>query len=51
MQVVSLVSVAVANKDTGEVCYKAETVLYLALVEVNFNRDDYYTIKYYLKVS
>ena len=51
MQVVSLVSITIANKNAGEVYYKTKTVLYLALVKVNFNRDNYYTIKYYLKVS
>ena len=40
MQVVSLISITVTNKDVGEVCYKAETVLYLALVKVGFNRDN-----------
>ena len=47
----SLISVAVANKDIGEVYYKAKTVLYLVLVKVSSNRDNYYTIKYYFKVS
>ena len=51
MQVVSLVSIAIANKDAGEVYYKAKTVLHLALVKVSFNRDDCCTVKYYLKVS
>ena len=51
MQVVSLINIAIANKDAGEVCYKTKTILYLALVKVGFNRDNCYTIKYYLKVS
>ena len=51
MQVVSLISVAITDKDVGEVYYKAETVLRLALVEIGSNRDDYYTIKYHLKVN
>ena len=51
MQVASLVSVTVTNKDTGEVYYKAETVLRLALVEVSFNRDNYYTTECHLKAS
>ena len=51
MQVISFISVAIANKNAGEVYYKTKTVLYLALVKVNFNRDNYYTIKCYLEVS
>ena len=51
MQVVNRVSVAVANKDIGEVYYKAKTVLYLALVKVSSNRDNYYTIKCHLEVN
>ena len=51
MQVVSLINITVANKDIGEVYYKAKTVLYLALVKVGFNRDNYYTVKRHLKVS
>ena len=51
MQVVSLISVTITNKDVGEVYYKAKTVLHLALVEVSSNRNDYYTTKYYFKVS
>ena len=48
---VNLINVAVANKNVGEVYYKAKTVLHLALVKVGFNRDNYYTIKYHFKVS
>ena len=51
MQVVSLVSVAVTNKDVGEVYYKAKTILRLALVKVGSNRDDYCTTERHLKVS
>ena len=51
MQVVSLINIAVTNKDAGEVYYKIKTILYLALVKVSFNRDNCYTIKYYFKVS
>ena len=51
MQVASLISVAVTNKDAGEVYYKTKTVLYLVLVKVGFNRDNYYTIKHHLEVS
>ena len=51
MQVVSLISIAIANKDIGEVYYKTKTVLYLVLVEVGFNRDNYCTAKCYFKVS
>ena len=48
---VSLINVAIANKDTGEVYYKAKTVLYLALVKISSNRDNYYTAKRHFKVS
>ena len=48
---VSLVSIAVTNKDIGEVYYKTKTILRLALVKVSFNRDNYYTIKRHFKVS
>ena len=51
MQVVNLVSVAVANKDIGEVYYKAETILYLALIKVSSNRDNYCTIERHFKVN
>ena len=51
MQVVSLINIAVANKDIGEVYYKAKTVLHLALVKVSSNRDDCYTAERYLKAS
>ena len=51
MQVASLINVTITNKDIEEVYYKAKTVLYLTLVKVNFNKDNYYTIKYHLKVS
>ena len=51
MQVVSLINIAVANKDAGEVCYKTETVLRLALVKISFNRDNYCTIECHLKIS
>ena len=51
MQVASLVNIVITNKDTGEVYYKIKTVLYLALVKVGSNRDDYYTVKCYFKVS
>ena len=47
----SLISVAITNKDVGEVYYKAKTVLYLALVKVSSNRDNYYTVECHLKVS
>ena len=48
---VSLINIAITDKDAGEVDCEAETVLYLALVKVNFNRDDCYTIKHHFKVS
>ena len=51
MQVVSLISITIANKDTGEVYYKVKTILHLALVEVGFNRDNCYTVEYHLKIS
>ena len=51
MQVVSLISIAITNKDVGEVYYKAKTVLYLALVKVSSNRDNYYIAKRHLKVN
>ena len=51
MQVVSLISVTIANKDAGEVYYKAKTILYLALVKVSSNRDNYYIVKCHLKVN
>ena len=51
MQVAGFVSVAITNKDAGEVYYKAETVLCLALVKVGSNRDDYCTVERYLEVS
>ena len=51
MQVVSLINIAITNKDAGEVYYKAKTVLYLALIKVGSDRDNYYTVKHYLKVS
>ena len=51
MQVVNLISIAVANKNVGEVYYKTKTILHLALVKVGFNRDNYYTIKHHLEVS
>ena len=47
----SLVSITIANKDVGEVCYKAKSVLYLALVKVGSNRDDYYTTERHFKVN
>ena len=47
----SLTSVAITNKDIGEVYYKAKTVLYLALVKVSSNRDNYYIAKHHLKVN
>ena len=51
MQVASLVSVAVADKDAGEVRCEAETVLRLALVEVGSDRDNCCTAERHLKVS
>ena len=51
MQVVSLINITVANKDIGEVYYKAETILYLALIKVSSNRDNYCTAEYHLKVN
>ena len=51
MQVVSLVSITITDKDVGEVYYKAETVLCLALVKVSSNRDNCYTIKHHFKVN
>ena len=51
MQVVSLINITVANKDAGEIYYKTETILHLALVKVSSNRDDYCTTKYYLKIN
>ena len=51
MQVASLISITVANKNAGEVYYEAKTILRLALVEVNSNRDDCYTTERHLKVS
>ena len=48
---VSLISIAIANKDIGEVYYKIKTVLRLALIKVGFNRDDCYTAERHLKVS
>ena len=47
----SLISVAIANKDAGEVCYKTKTVLYLALIKIGSNRDDYYTAERHLEVN
>ena len=47
----SLISITITNKDAGEVYYKAETVLYLALVKVSSNRDNCYTVECHLKVS
>ena len=44
-------SITIADKDTGEVYYEAETVLCLALVEIGSNRDDYYTVKCHFKVN
>ena len=51
MQVISLISITVTNKDIGEVYYKVKTVLHLTLVKVGSNRDNYYTIKRHLKVN
>ena len=51
MQVVSLINITITNKDAGEVYYKIKIILYLALIKINSNRDNYYTIKCYLKVS
>ena len=51
MQVVSLINIAITNKDAGEVYYKAKTILHLTLVKVSSNRDDYCTVEYYLEVS
>ena len=51
VQVASLVSVAVADKDAGEVRCEAETVLRLALVEVGSDRDDCCTAERHLEVS
>ena len=48
---VSFISVAITDKDIGELYYKAKTVLYLALVKVSFNRDNYYTIERHFKVN
>ena len=48
---VSLISVAITDKDIGKVYYKAKTVLRLALVKVGFNRDNYCTAKYHLEVN
>ena len=48
---VSLISVAITDKNVGEVYYKIKTVLCLALVEVSSNRDNYYTIKCHFEVS
>ena len=47
----SLINITIADKNIGEVYYKAKIVLYLVLVEVNSNRDDYCTVEYYLEVS
>ena len=47
----SFINIAIANKDIGEVCYKVKTVLYLALVKVGSNRDDYYTTERHFKVN
>ena len=47
----SLVSIAVTDKDTGEVYCEAKTVLCLALVKVGSNRDDCCTVEYHLKVN
>ena len=44
-------SVAITDKDAGEVYYKAETVLRLALVKIGSNRDNCYTAEHYLEVS
>ena len=51
MQVASLISITITNKDAGEVYYKTKTVLRLALVEVSSNRENYYTAKCHFKVS
>ena len=51
MQVVSFISVTVADKDVEEVYYKAKTVLYLILVKVSFNRDNCCIIKCHFKVN
>ena len=51
MQVVSFINITIADKDVGEVYYKTEIILYLALVKVGSDRDNYYTIKCYLEVS
>ena len=48
---VSLISIAIADKDAGEVYYKVKTILRLALVKVGFNRDDCYTAERHLKVN
>ena len=48
---VSLINITITDKDVGEVYYKAETVLCLALVKVSSNRDNCCTVKCHLKVS
>ena len=47
----SLISITIADKDVGEVYYKIKTVLYLTLIKVGSNRDDYYTIECHLKIN